>query len=76
MACLAERLRLDVLASAAPRAAAPHFTGQANYLWTRIVAAEGLPLLDARRGDPAADAWMLAHAGEAVDPAAIVVRRR
>src|SRR6185436_1625343 len=44
-----ERLWLDVLAAGC-RAALPRriAAGQANYLWTRIVAAEALPLQDAR----------------------------
>jgi probable DNA repair protein len=44
-------------------------TGQATYLWTRIVAAEGLPLLDAHgAADLAAEAWTLAHAWGAGGP--------
>ena len=55
---------------AAARTAGPHIaTGQANYLWSRIVAAEGLPLLDARgAADLAAEAWTLAHAWGAGGP--------
>jgi len=65
-----ERLWLDVLASGCrrdlPRRIA---SGQANYLWTRIVAAEGLLLQDARgAADLAAQAWTLAHAWGAGGP--------
>src|SRR5438045_3665720 len=65
-----QRLWLDVLASGC-RPGLPQrlANGQARYLWTRIVAAEGLPLLDARgAADLAAEAWTLAHAWGAGGP--------
>ncbi|MET0682985.1 MAG: PD-(D/E)XK nuclease family protein [Casimicrobiaceae bacterium] len=65
-----ERLWLDVLASGCrpdpPRRIA---AGQATYLWTRIVATEALPLLDARgAANLAHEAWTLAHAWGAGGP--------
>ncbi len=59
-----ESLWLDVLASGCrpepPRRIAP---AQSRFVWTRIVAAESLPLLDEHgAANLAAEAWTLAHA--------------
>jgi probable DNA repair protein len=65
-----ETLWLDVLASGCrpepPLRIAP---GQSRFLWTRIVAAEALPLMDEQgAANLAAEAWMLAHAWGAGGP--------
>ncbi len=65
-----ETLWLDVLASGCrpepPRRIA---SAQSRLLWTRIVAAEGLPLMDEQgAADLAAEAWTLAHAWGAGGP--------
>ena len=65
-----ERLWLDVLAAGCradpPRRVTP---AQSAFLWSRLVAAEGLPLMDERgAAELAAKAWSLVHAWGAGGP--------
>jgi len=65
-----ERLWLDVLsASCHPDPARRVTPAQSAFLWSRLVAAEGLPLMDERgAADLAAKAWSLVHAWGAGGP--------
>jgi len=65
-----DRLWLDVLAAGCrPHPAGRVTPAQSAFLWSRLVAAEGLPLMDERgAADLAAKAWSLVHAWGAGGP--------